>query len=74
VLEDCGIDQNTFLDFLKTFPAASKSSPWLPVINIAAAGAGLVSNPIAMGFSIAVRFAVGVAMEMQSRTRYALLG
>jgi hypothetical protein len=72
VLEDCGIDQTTFLDFLKTFHAASKSSPWLQVINIAAAGAGFVPSPIAMGVSIAVQFAVGVAMELQARTRYLL--
>lgn len=69
VLEDCGIDQATFLDFLKTFHSASKSSPWLQVINIAAAGAGFVPSPIAMGVSIAVQFAVGVAMELQSRNR-----
>lgn len=69
VLEDCGIDQATFLDFLKTFHTASKSSPWLTVVNIAAAGAGMVPSPIAMGVSIAVQFAVGVAMEVQRRSR-----
>jgi hypothetical protein len=72
VLEDCGIDQATFLDFLKTFHQACKASPWLQVVNIAAAGAGMVPSPIAMGVSIAVQFAVGVAMEVQRRTRYAL--
>ena len=71
VLEDCGIDQATFLDFLKTFHAASKASPWLTVVNIAAAGAGMAPSAIAMGVSIAVQFAVGVAMEVQARTRYA---
>jgi hypothetical protein len=70
VLEDCGIDQATFLDFLKTFHAASKSSPWLTVVNIAAAGAGMAPSAIAMGVSIATQFAVGVAMEVQARTRY----
>jgi hypothetical protein len=72
VLEDCGIDQATFLDFLKTFHQACKESPWLQVVNIAASGAGMVPSPIAMGVSIAVQFAVGVAMEVQRRTRYAL--
>lgn len=72
VLGDCGIDQATFLDFLKTFHQACKESPWLQVVNIAAAGAGMVPSPIAMGVSIAVQFAVGVAMEVQRRTRYAL--
>lgn len=72
VLADCGIDQNTFLDFLKTFHAASKASPWLNVINIAAASAGFAPSLIAMGVSIAVQFAVGVAMEVQSRSRRVL--
>lgn len=69
VLEDCGIDQATFLEFLKTFHTASKSSPWLQVVNIAAAGAGLAPSAIAMGVSIAIQFAVGVAMEVQTRSR-----
>lgn len=72
VLEDCGIDQAAFLDFLKAFHQSSKEDPWLNVVNLAAAGAGFVPSPIAMGVSIAVQFAVGVAMEVQRRTRYAL--
>ncbi|ESZ95517.1 hypothetical protein SBOR_4102 [Sclerotinia borealis F-4128] len=69
VLEDCGIDQATFLEFLKTFYHASKSSPWLNVINAAAGIVGFVPGPIAMGVSIATQFAVGVAMELQTRSR-----
>lgn len=69
VLENCGIDQATFLDFLKTFHASSKASPWLEVINVAAAGAGMAPSAIAMGVSIAVQVCVGVAMEVQARTR-----
>ncbi|CAD6442478.1 a59223a7-0601-4de7-930a-b5252c0e5b16 [Sclerotinia trifoliorum] len=69
VLEDCGIDQATFLDFLKTFYHASKSSPWLNVINAAAGIVGFVPGPITMGVSIATQFAVGVAMELQARSR-----
>lgn len=70
VLEDCGINQATFLEFLKTFHQSSKEDPWLDVVNIAAAGAGLAPSAIAMGVSIAVQFAVGVAIEVQRRTRY----
>lgn len=70
VLEDCGIDQATFLDFLKTFHQSSREDPWLNVVNIAAAAAGMAPSAIAMGVSIAVQFAVGVAMEVQRRTRY----
>lgn len=63
VLEECGIDQATFLDFLKTSYHASKSSPWLNVINAAAGIVGFVPGPITMGVSIATQFAVGVAMN-----------
>lgn len=70
VLADCGIDQATFLDFLKSFHQSSKASPWLNVINIAAFGAGMAPSAIAMGVSIAVQFAVGTAMELQSRSRF----
>ncbi|KAE8449808.1 hypothetical protein EG329_007284 [Mollisiaceae sp. DMI_Dod_QoI] len=69
VLEDCGIDQATFLDFLKTFHTSCKEDPWLQVVNLAAMAVGFVPSPIAMGVGIAVQFAVGVAMEVQRRTR-----
>ncbi|PQE05209.1 FAD binding domain protein [Rutstroemia sp. NJR-2017a BBW] len=69
LLQDCGIDQATFLEFLETFYQSSKSSPWLNVINAAAAIVGFVPGPITMGVSIATQFAVGVAMELQSRSR-----
>lgn len=72
VLEDCGVDQAAFLDFLKTFYHASKASPWLEVINAAAGIVGFVPGTITMGVSIATQFVVGVAMELQSRSRLVL--
>jgi len=69
VLADCGIDQATFLDFLKTFHASIKEDKWLHVVNMAAMGAGFVPNPIAMGVSTAIQICVGVAMEVQRRQR-----
>jgi hypothetical protein len=72
VLEDCGIDQATFLDFLKTFHKSSREDPWLDVVNLAAAVAGFAPSAIAMGVSIGVQVAVGVAMEVQRRTRSAI--
>ena len=71
VLENCGIDQSTFMDFLKTFHAACKADSWLQVVNIAAIAAGNAPSAIATGVGIAVQFAVGVAMEVQRRTRSA---
>ncbi len=73
VLADCGIDQATFLDFLKTFHASTKEDKWLNVVFLGAAGAGMVPTPIAMAVSTAVQVAVGVAMEVQRRSRYVLL-
>lgn len=73
VLQDCGIDQAAFLDFLKSFHAASKASPYLQVINIAAAAAGMAPSVIAMGVSMGVQIAVGISMELQSRTRFVFL-
>ncbi|KAK0102279.1 hypothetical protein ONS95_005901 [Cadophora gregata] len=69
VLEDVGIDQATFLDFLKTFKKACEADGWLQAVNLAAFAAGFVPNPIAMGVTTAVQFAVGVAMEVQRLTR-----
>ena len=74
VLEDVGIDQGTFLDFLRTFKKACEADGWLQAVNLAAFGAGFVPNPIAMGVSTAVQFAVGVAMEVQRLSRYTFLG
>jgi hypothetical protein len=51
VLAECGINQAMFLDFLKTFHAASKFSPWLHVVNLAAAGVGTLGFPIAFGIA-----------------------
>jgi hypothetical protein len=70
VLADSGIDQGAFLEFLNTFHAASKASPWLTVVNVAAAGAGMAPSAIAMGVSTAVRVTAGTAQEVQTRTRY----
>ncbi|KAK5467550.1 hypothetical protein LTS15_000523 [Exophiala xenobiotica] len=70
ILGECsGIDQQTFLDFLKDFDKSSKASPVLNVINIAAMGVGFVPSPIAMGVALAVQVAAGTAKEVQSRYR-----
>lgn len=70
VLADCGIEQPAFLDFLKSFQTASKEDPWLHVVNIAAMAAGMAPSVTAMAVSTAVQVSVGVAMEVQRRTRF----
>jgi hypothetical protein len=69
VLANCDIDQNTFLEFLKSFQQSGKADPWLNTINVAAMIAGLVPSITAMAVSAAVKIAVGAAMEVQRRTR-----
>lgn len=69
VLQDCGIEQTAFLDFLDTFHRSSKESSWLQVINMAAMVAGMVPGPIIMGVSMGVQVAAGAAIEVQRRTR-----
>lgn len=44
VLDDSGISQDTFMDFLKTFHAVNKYLPWLHAIN--AAAINLIPIPI----------------------------
>ncbi|KAK9371472.1 uncharacterized protein V1513DRAFT_386735 [Lipomyces chichibuensis] len=79
VLEGCGIDQATFMNFLKSFHQASKASlrliqllqasPSLDVINLAAFAAGFVPLGTAKAASVAVQVAVGFAKEIQARQR-----
>lgn len=70
VLEDCGIDQPTFLEFLETFNRASLASPWLQAINLAAIGTMFLPHGVAIAVSIAVKMATRVAIEAQNRVRF----
>jgi hypothetical protein len=67
---ECGIDQETFLEFLKNFQESAKEDKWLRVVNVSAMIAGMAPSAIVMGVSIAVQVSVGVAMEVQRRHRY----
>lgn len=69
VLDGCGIDQTTFLSFLKNFHKSSKSSPIFPAIQIAAGIAGMAPSVIAMAVCTAAQIAAGVGAELQTRGR-----
>jgi len=69
ILEETGIDQETFLRFLKAFHQSSQASKTWNVILISAAIAGFTPSVIAMGVTTAVSIAAGVAREVQSRKR-----
>lgn len=65
MLAQCGIDQDTFLDFIRTCNKAVQASKWLVAIQAAAAGAGFAPNMIAMGVAMGVQVASGIAAKAQ---------
>ena len=69
VLTQSGIAQDAFLAFLKDWHAASKASPWIEVVFIAASVAGFVPEVAAQVVSTVVQVAAGTAREIQSRSR-----
>jgi hypothetical protein len=69
VLEDVGIDQDTFLRFQKAFHSSSQPSKTWDVIMISAAIAGFAPGAIALAVTTVVQVAAGTAKEIQSRKR-----
>ncbi|KAJ5151129.1 uncharacterized protein N7482_010381 [Penicillium canariense] len=69
VLADCGISQEVFLRFLENWDKASKASPWIDVVFIAAGIVGFVPEVAAQVISTVVQVAAGTARELQSRSR-----
>jgi hypothetical protein len=70
LLQDCGIDQKTWLSFLDTFQKSSAASPWLNAINLAAIATNWIpSHPIAFAAGYIINKAVSVAIELQARER-----
>ena len=69
-LQNCGIDQPMFLDFLETFNLASLASPWLNAINLGALDLMHLPFLVNQAASLALMLAIQVAKNMQSRHRY----
>lgn len=67
VLSSSGIDEQTFLLFLKNLHLASSASTGLKVVFIAGTAAGGVPEPITQIVSAAVQVAAGAAIEAQRR-------
>lgn len=65
VLQNYGIDQDTFLRFLTDFNASSKSSRCFDAINLAAFGVGFVPDMTAFVVSTAVPIALHYAKKAQ---------
>ena len=64
-----GIDEPTFLGFLKDFHKSSQASGIFHIINIAALGAGFAPSLIATAVSVSVKTASRAAEEAHSRYR-----
>lgn len=69
VLENCGIDQSTWLDFLETFQKSSAASPWLKTINLAGIGTMFMPTAAGMVVGYAIQQATKIAIELQARER-----
>lgn len=69
VLADYGIDQDTFLTFLKSFHKASQASPVLNVITVGAGALGNIPEPFSMLAGIGVSVLSGTAADLQGRLR-----
>ncbi|CAD0093616.1 unnamed protein product [Aureobasidium vineae] len=70
VLQDAGIDQPTWLDFLDTLQKSSAADPWLNAINFASISTMFMPHVIGFAVSYAIQQATNIAIEMQARFRY----
>lgn len=70
LLGECsGIDQTTFLAFLKNFHKSSQVSAVFPIIQVSTAIAGFAPSVIAMAVTTAVQAGAIVGKEIQARQR-----
>lgn len=68
-LNECGIDQNMFIDFLNTAEKACQGSPWLNAINLASIGTMWMPTVTGMAVSIAIQLATDVAIAVDGRRK-----
>ena len=69
-LEAFGIDEETFLAFIKETNQAAQASKWLYAIQVAAFGTGFIPNHIALGVSAAVQIIAGLVAVTEARWKY----
>jgi hypothetical protein len=69
VLENCGIDQATWLSFLDTFQKSSAANPWLSALNMAQFATFALPTPIGLAVGYAISQITTAAIEIQSRER-----
>ncbi|CAG7558294.1 unnamed protein product [Fusarium equiseti] len=67
ILEDVGIDEATWLDFLDKFDAATMASPWIQVLNFAEIGGFFVGFAPSIAISAATYLTIEITKDMHSR-------
>ena len=70
MLEDVGIDEATWLDFLDKFDAATMASPWIQVLNFAEIGGFFVGFAPSIAISAATYLTIEITKDMHSRQKY----
>ncbi|PWY86620.1 hypothetical protein BO94DRAFT_575661, partial [Aspergillus sclerotioniger CBS 115572] len=68
-LQNLGIDQDTWFDFIDTFSEASLANPWINALNLASLAASPLPSLISTAISTAIMVATTVAIETQGRYR-----
>jgi hypothetical protein len=69
VLENVGIDQPTFMDFIKQLNLATMPSPWINAINVASIAVQHVPEPVTIAVAIAAQIATQVSLQVHSRSK-----
>ncbi|KAM0345009.1 hypothetical protein ACHAPU_006892 [Fusarium lateritium] len=69
MLEEFGIDEDAWLDFLDKFDQSTLASPWIQVINFAEIGGFFIPFAPSIAISAAVYITIDVAKDLNSRQR-----
>lgn len=69
LLQDVGIDEATFMDFVTELNKATMPSPWINAINVATLAVQHVPEPVTIAVAIASQIATKVSMEAHSRSK-----
>ncbi|KAM0477774.1 hypothetical protein ACHAPX_005538 [Trichoderma viride] len=69
LLQNVGIDQTTFMDFIRELNLATAPSPWINAINLAAVAVQHVPEPITIAVSIAAQVTTQVSLQAHSRSK-----
>ncbi|KAJ5241589.1 uncharacterized protein N7469_003180 [Penicillium citrinum] len=68
-LQNCGIDQAMFIDFLNIAEKACQVNPWLNAINLASIGTMWMPSVTGIAVSIAIQIATDVAIAADGRRK-----